>query len=113
MKSAQKTMKTSKLSLLAGAAALAALAGPLAVGACDSSSGVHETVTDAAATDGYVAPPGDAGGGDGGGDGSAADCVVNPKTHVEIINACTDASKFDKTPSLPLLLADGGLPPLR
>lgn len=40
------------------------------------------------------------------------DCFPNPTTHDEIINACTDAQKFDKTPNLPKLLADGGLPPL-
>jgi hypothetical protein len=39
-------------------------------------------------------------------------CFVNPKTHQEIINACTDAEFIDKTPVLPLLLPDGGLPPL-
>jgi hypothetical protein len=43
---------------------------------------------------------------------SGTDCFTNPQTHVEIINACTDSQKFDKNPVLPLLLADGGLPPL-
>lgn len=41
-----------------------------------------------------------------------ADCVPSPKTHLEIINACTNAVKIAKTPTLPRLLADGGLPPL-
>lgn len=50
-------------------------------------------------------------GGTGGG-GGAPDCYMNPMTHVEIINACTDAERVDKTPDLPLLGADGGLPPL-
>ncbi|HSO40754.1 MAG TPA: hypothetical protein VLT33_49855 [Labilithrix sp.] len=40
------------------------------------------------------------------------DCFPNPTTHFEIINACTDAVKITKNPTLPLLLADGGLPPL-
>lgn len=40
------------------------------------------------------------------------DCFVNPKTHFEIINACTTAQKREKNPTLPLLLSDGGLPPL-
>lgn len=40
------------------------------------------------------------------------DCYPDPKTHEEIINACTDASRVDKKPVLPLLTADGGLPPL-
>ena len=39
-----------------------------------------------------------------------SDCYVNPKTHFEIINACTDAQKIDKHPALPLLLPDGGRP---
>lgn len=45
-------------------------------------------------------------------DGAPSDCFVNPKTHFEIINACTDAVKITKNPALPLLLTDGGLPPL-
>lgn len=45
-------------------------------------------------------------------DGAPSDCFVNPKTHFEIINACTDAVKITKNPVLPLLLTDGGLPPL-
>jgi hypothetical protein len=44
-------------------------------------------------------------------DGAPADCVMNPKTHIEIINACTDAVKVQKNPTLPLLYPDGGLPP--
>ncbi len=50
-------------------------------------------------------PPGDAGTPD-------ADCFTNPRTHEEIINACTTAQKITKTPTLPLLLPDGGLPPV-
>lgn len=45
-------------------------------------------------------------------DGGPTDCVMNPKTHEEIINACTDAVKITKNPTLPLLYPDGGLPPL-
>ncbi len=41
-----------------------------------------------------------------------ADCFTNPTTHDEIINACTTAQKITKTPTLPLLLPDGGLPPV-
>jgi hypothetical protein len=33
-------------------------------------------------------------------------------THLEIINACTDATGIAKNPVLPLLLPDGGLPQL-
>ena len=85
----------------------------LVVVACDNSSGApHDN------------PPVDSGSGgndtgtsgnDGGGvtDGAPApDCFTNPKTHFEIINACTDAAKVDKKPALPLLQPDGSLPPL-
>lgn len=41
-----------------------------------------------------------------------ASCFTNPTTHNEIINACTDAQPVAKDPTLPLLLDDGGLPPL-
>jgi hypothetical protein len=40
------------------------------------------------------------------------DCFKNPKTHYEIINACTTATKVDKKVNLPLLLSDGGRPPI-
>jgi hypothetical protein len=49
---------------------------------------------------------------DSGSDGAPSDCFMNPTTHLEIINACTDAVKITKNPTLPLLAADGGLPPL-
>lgn len=55
---------------------------------------------------------GDGGAGGMGGQGGASTCVNNPMTHIEIINACTDAEKIDKTVTLPLLQADGTLPPL-
>ena len=45
-------------------------------------------------------------------DGAPGDCFTNPTTHFEIINACTDAVRIQKNPTLPLLLSDGGLPPL-
>ncbi len=44
--------------------------------------------------------------------GADASCFTNPQTHEEIINACTTAEKIYKTPVLPLLLPDGGLPPI-
>lgn len=40
------------------------------------------------------------------------DCYTNPKTYLELINACTDAEKIEKKPALPLLKSDGTLPPL-
>jgi hypothetical protein len=42
----------------------------------------------------------------------APDCVMNPTTSADIMNACTDAIKIDKKPTLPLLKADGTLPDL-
>ncbi|MFT3925644.1 MAG: hypothetical protein QM778_24095 [Myxococcales bacterium] len=44
--------------------------------------------------------------------GVPPDCFANPKTHLEIINACSDAERVEANPVLPLLGADGGLPPL-
>lgn len=52
------------------------------------------------------------GGGGGGSGGAGPDCYENPQTHLEIINACTDAERVDKRPTLPLLEPDGSLPPL-
>jgi hypothetical protein len=31
------------------------------------------------------------------------DCVLNPRTHAEIINACTDAVRIEKHPMLPAI----------
>jgi hypothetical protein len=52
-------------------------------------------------------------GNDAGVDAGAARCVTNPTTSTDILNACTDAGFIDKTPVLPKLQADGGLPPLQ
>lgn len=54
--------------------------------------------------DGAAGPP-DAGSPDLG-------CYRDPRTHIELINACTTAQSIDKTPVLPLLNKDGTLPPL-
>ncbi len=43
---------------------------------------------------------------------AGAACFTDPHTYNEIINACTTAVKVTKTPNLPLLNADGSLPPL-
>lgn len=42
----------------------------------------------------------------------APTCVVSPTTHVELLNACTNAEGFDKLPFFPTLAPDGALPPL-
>ncbi len=44
--------------------------------------------------------------------GSEPECYQNPTSHSEIINGCTSSQHVDKTPVLPLLNADGTLPPL-
>ncbi|MDX2019007.1 MAG: hypothetical protein SF187_02105 [Deltaproteobacteria bacterium] len=69
--------------------------------ACDDDPAtVSDTVVDAAAPNG---PPDAA---------SGPACFANPATHAELINACTDAVKIEKNPTLPLLRPDGTLPPL-
>lgn len=55
---------------------------------------------------------GEGGAGGGGAGGGEPACYTDPKTHVEIINACTDAEMVDKVVNLPLLQPDGSLPPL-
>ena len=52
-------------------------------------------------------------------DGGVADagtptgtCFTNPTTHSQLINQCTTATGVAKSPVLPLLLSDGGLPAL-
>ncbi len=97
-------------------ASLAALSAG-AFAACDDSSSAVKEVNPR--TDSGL-PGADSGGPlpgmDGGGptlpDGAPSDCYLNPTTHLEIINACTDAVKISKNPTLPLLNPDGGLPPL-
>ena len=49
---------------------------------------------------------------DGGPQLTDGGCYSHPQTHAQIINACTDAGSIDKSPVLPLLQPDGGLPPL-
>ena len=82
----------------------------IAQAACsDDSSVVKEAPPDSGKVpnpDADTAHPGD--GGDG---GAPSDCVLNPQTHLEIINACTNAVRITKNPVLAKLLPDGGLPP--
>ena len=94
--------------------ALIAFASVVHVG-CDDSSAVKEATPN-------TNPGVDGGntGTDGGGgldagtlpDGAPKDCFDDPKTHFEIINACTNATRITKNPSLPKLLPNGDLPPL-
>lgn len=61
----------------------------------DTGSAVDSTTPSDAATDAVTVP----------------ECYTNPKTHYEIINACTDAARVDKKPTGLPFLSDGGLPP--
>lgn len=104
--------RTKLLGVLAMTIAAAATA---TIAACDDGGSAVKEPTPG--TDSGTSPGVDSGitpGGDGGTlpDGAPSDCVLNPKTHEEIINGCTDAVKVTKNPTLPLLLPDGGLPPL-
>jgi hypothetical protein len=79
--------------------------------ACSESSAVKEPSPDAGArVDSGLGS--DGGTTTDGGDGGPKDCFDNPQTHYEIINACTNATKIQKNPTLPRLLPDGGLPAL-
>lgn len=87
----------------------------LSVLACDDGGAVKETnpVKDSGGPQPGIdsgGPPTDAG--PTLPDGAPSDCYLNPTTHLEIINACTDAVKLTKNPTLPLVYPDGGLPPL-
>lgn len=83
--------------------------------ACDDSNAVKEPSPTPTGTNAVDSGPPIAtdGGITDGGDAGPSDCVMNPKTHAEIINACTNATKITKNPVLPKLLPDGGLPPLQ
>ena len=99
-----------------GVAVMMLAAATVVVAACDDGAGaVKEPMPGG---DSGITPGVDSGGpgtkDDGGTlpDGAPRDCVLDPKTHEEIINGCTDAVRITKNPTLPLLYPDGGLPPL-
>jgi hypothetical protein len=52
------------------------------------------------------------GGGGGGGGDTTTGCSMNPMTHEEIINACTDAQSVDIAPFFPASAPNGTLPAL-
>jgi hypothetical protein len=84
------------------------------IGACDDSA-IHENVpVDSGSSSNDSGAPQDSGTIIITGDSSTpVNCFAgDAQTYVEIINACTTATKIDKHPTLPLLQADGGLPPL-
>lgn len=93
------------------AAALAVLStSALFLQACDESSNAVKEPSPA--LDGSTAQPDGQAPSDGSVDGGPSDCVQNPQTHEDIINACTTAQRVVKNPTLDKLLPDGGLPPL-
>ncbi len=87
-----------------------AVPGALVTVACDESAAIKDVPPDAARGPiGTTTPPvlnPDAG------PDAPTDCYLNPTTHIEIINACTTATKIAKSPVLVKLHPDGGLPPL-
>ena len=101
-----------RLTLVSATLLVASLA---VLSACTDDNAVHENVPkDSGTTTGDSATNTDGGTvvitGDS---GIAYDCFAgDAQTYEEIINACTSATKVDKHPTLPLLLPDGGLPPL-
>lgn len=109
-------MSTSTKTIAIGLVLSMVLAGGLVVVGCDDSSGAVKETPVSPTPDAAARPASDGGGpgtdGSSAADSGPSDCVQNPHTHDEIINACTDAVKITKSPSLPLLLPDGGLPPL-
>ena len=110
-------MDARKIAVVVGV--LAAMSGIAIVACDDSSNAVKETPITPGMEGGPGNPGVDSGGPqpgmDSGGptlpDGAPSDCFMNPTTHFEIINACTDAVKITKNPTLPLVYPDGGLPP--
>src|SRR5438128_1136760 len=67
-------------------------------GGLDASSGTGGIPADAGSSGGMPST--------GGAPEDAAppyDCVLNPRTHAEIINACTDAVRIEKHPMLPAI----------
>ena len=85
------------------------------IGACNDDNAIHENVpVDSGGPSTDSGAPQDGGTIIITGDSSIpVDCFAgDAQTYVEIINACTTATKIDKHPTLPLLQADGGLPPL-
>jgi hypothetical protein len=103
------------LAIVTSLAFSAALAGGGCGGSVPSDQGGTLSTSTTSSTSASAASSGGMGGaGTGGatGTGGSPDCFPNPMTYVEIINACTNAQQVDVSPVLPLLLPDGGLPPL-
>jgi len=98
------TMKTSRR-----IAVPAVLAVSLALGGCSDDSRKTGDSTVLTHADGGSKPTVDA---KVGSDAQAPECYQDPKTHAEIINACTTAQFVDKTPFYPAKAPNGVLPAL-
>jgi len=70
--------------------------GAVGTGGLDASPSAGGTRADSGSTGGATGA-----GGTGADAAPPYDCVLHPKTHVEIINACTDAVRIEKHPMLP------------
>jgi hypothetical protein len=95
------------------AAALFALSASFAVAACGDDDDNGATPDARVITDPPDAAMVDAGAFDAP-SGADADCITNPTTNDELLNACTDptVTRIVKHPTLPLLNPDGTLPAL-
>jgi hypothetical protein len=95
------------------AAALFALSASFAATACGDDDDGNTAHPDAHVITDIDAATADAGAIDAP-TGADADCITDPTTNDELLNACTSATvtKIPKHPTLPLLNPDGTLPPL-
>ena len=104
------------ISMALATAGVLAIAGALAA-ACGDSAIKEDVPKDSGTIDGQSLADGGSPAGDGavGPDGAPLDdCVAkpDPNSYTDLLNACTTSYKLDPHPTLPLLLPDGGLPPL-
>jgi hypothetical protein len=88
-----------------GCVCLSLLAG---YGCSDNTSNPDKGTVDRLVSDRQIADHGN----DGGGNDTVSACAKNPTTHLEIINACSSAQSYDKTPFYPTLAPGGVLPAL-
>jgi hypothetical protein len=81
-------------------------------GATSTSSSSGSTSTSSSSSSSSTSTSTSSSSGGDGGTGGMPNCVAHPVTYLDIINACTNAQQVALSPVLPLLEADGGLPPL-
>jgi len=91
----------------AGSSASSEAGAPDELGGAPGSAGSGQAGSSTPETAGAPANGGTFGSSGAAGEGGAPpevppyDCVLHPKTHLEIINACTDATRIEKHPNLP------------